>query len=220
MVVIANSPQWFLGVDSALEILFFFIALGIALFSMKIYRYTSRKRFLFFHLAFLFMAVSFLVRSVTNLFIYYQIKKDISVATKLAAVSNIYDMGFLIHILLMLTAYMILIALSLELRDIRVITLLFLMVILAAVIATNTYTVYYVISVILLAYIVNHFRENAKKLGTKTSKAVFAAFSLLLLSQGVFLFVHMHPYMYLLGHLFQAMAYGMLFIVFILVRRL
>ena len=166
------------------------------------------------------MAVSFLVRSITNLIIYQHIKTDVSLAAKLAAVTSVYDIGFLVHILLMLTAYMILIALSLELKDIRVITLLFLMVVLAAVIATNTYTVYYIISAILLAYIVNHFRENANKLKTKTSKAVYYSFLVLLLSQGVFLFVQMGTSLYLIGHLLQAIAYIILLIAFIMVRRI
>ncbi|MBS3177044.1 hypothetical protein J4457_07480 [Candidatus Woesearchaeota archaeon] len=219
MVIVANSPQWFLGVDSALEILFFLISIAIALFSFKIYCYTSKKRYLFFNLAFVLMAFSFLARSLTNYLVYGAIQKDISVAAKLAAVSNVYDVGFLIHILLMLTAYMILIALSLNIRDVRTLALLFLLVVLATVISTNIYTIYYIVSAILLSFILTHFYYNAVTKSSLSAWGVFSAFAVLLLSQGIFLFVQLNRYMYLLGHAFQALAYLILLVVFVMVLR-
>lgn len=215
MVVVVHNPMWFLQIDSGLEILFFCIAVAISLFSLKIFRYISHKKYLLFHISFIFMALSFLTRSITNLLMYNEFQKEVSMSLKVASLITIHDIGFFIHILLMLTAYTLLLAIALEVKDARFLSLLYLVIIIAISLVENTYTLYYLLSVVLLGFIVNHFFHNALQKKAKSSWGVFSAFSFLLLSQAMFLFVYANEYMYFIGHILQTLAYGTLLSVFV-----
>ena len=70
---------------------------------------------------------------------------------------------------------------------------------------------------ILLAFITNHFYQNALEKSSRTAWTVFSAFAVLLLSQGVFMFVETNAYMYFIAHGMQTIAYFILLVAFIFV---
>ena len=60
------SPEWFHGIDSIFEIVSIIVALLIALYAYKIYKFSKVNKYKFFSWAFLLIAIAYIFKILTN----------------------------------------------------------------------------------------------------------------------------------------------------------
>jgi hypothetical protein len=73
MIEIVYSPKWFYGKDIAIDIIGIVILFLIAFFSLKYYRLSKNKNYLFLSASFFMISLSYFFKIITNFTIYYQV---------------------------------------------------------------------------------------------------------------------------------------------------
>ncbi len=215
---IVFSPIWFMGIDSVFEILAALISLLVGAYSFRIYRSTGKKQFKYLFVAFALIFLSFISRSVTDIMAYSLFLESMPMITRIMNVQYVYLAGIYVYQLLMMGAYMTLVALSLKIRNKRVFSLLVLFILISSVAGLYNYSIFHMVSSVLLFYVVFHFYENYRKRKSCNSLAVFLAFLMILVSQVTFIFIT-NMMFYVVGHFLQFAGYLLLLINIILVRR-
>ena len=220
MASFVPTPAWFYGVDSALEIVAVLISFLISFYGFHIYRFFGQKKYLYFSISFFLIGISLIIGAVTNYLLYFVWLKHSPLYVKANNLMLLYKAGFLVHFFLHLAAYMILMILCLKLTDRRVISLLFLFVILSVFIAEENFISFYVISFILMAfYILPFFYKNYVQNKSNHTKIVLLAFAAISLSQLLFLLSVYSDLAYVLGHVSQVAGYIALLVNFVSVFR-
>ena len=218
MDIVIYSPVWFFGYDSISELISMFITFFVGFYAHRIYKLTQQKKFKYLYLSFMLMGIAFLAKSLTNLIIYREWVTQQLYIGKIVQLYSLYNFGYLVHIMLMLASYMLLLLLLLDIKDVRIISLAFIFVILTTVLAHSQFTMFHVMSLILLGYVTVEFWKNARKTKSKTAYSVFAAYVILILSQLIFLFIDDLPAFYVAAELVQLVGYlvllGTLVVVF------
>ncbi len=212
------SPMWFMGIDSIFEIMSAIIAILVGFYSFKIYRATRRKEFKFLFLAFALLFFAFIARSVTDLAAYNLFLERIPTISRIVSVQYVYFVGIYFYQMLTLFAYLTLAVLSLKVRSRRTISLLILFVVFSSFTTLINYSMFHLVSAVLLSYVVLHFYENCRERSCTNSHLVFVSFLLILCSQVVFIMIF-HSLFYVFGHFLQFAGYLVLLINLLLVHR-
>lgn len=204
------GPRWFNGIDCAFEIILVVTALSIWYFARKAKRLTDQPRLSTLANAFLLIALSFLIKIVTNLSTYLKLQDLGSVFwfSQAIQVQILFALGYFLYRLLFLVALIWLVCLGLEVIDWRLRVLLVIFAAVGTFFSQYSYIVFHLMTVVLLAYVVaiayGHWRE---KKGFRT-RTVAMAFLMILISQVVFLFVGWEPEMYVLGETIQLLGFA------------
>jgi len=202
-----NGPQWFQVFDSVFQILFALITLAITFFSYKVFKFTKDRKFKYFSLSFLLMALGYLTISFSNLLLYLGVYDG--VISRLSEF-NIANAFFLTFILFMLVGYMLLIIISMDLKNKRLVALLLSVVLLFVAFSYQYFIKFHMISLLLLGFIALQFYENYKQKRKVNAGLVFASFYLLAFAEIFFLAT---PYMnstYVLAHGLQLTGFSLL----------
>jgi hypothetical protein len=96
------GPEWFRVFCLSFEFVVMIIAGFISLYSYKIFKLTSEKKYLCFNLAFLAITLSFLIRVITNTLVYFGAREKVNLVEQIRSVSFFYYGSFMIHVLLLL----------------------------------------------------------------------------------------------------------------------
>lgn len=219
--VYLHGPKWFFGADASLMAFAALIAFCVAFAAFRLYRMTRERKYAFFTASFVLLTFSFLARAATDTLLEGLVY---SVPEYLAGFIFLY--GYVVHILLALTAYVVLIIITHKITDLRVIALLFFIMIPSMLLSGSYYLSFYGLSMILLAFIATAYYQNYKKVCSTASCLVFIAFVLLAFAQVQFLLegfriaalASVKPHLYVTAHITQAT--GFLFILFALIKTL
>ena len=197
-----QGPVWFFGVDASLEAFAVIIALSVAIASFKVYRMTREKRFAYFTASFVLLTLSFLARAITDALL-----EEIVLKVPSAMNGLIFFSGYVSHILLALTAYLLLIIITHKITDKRIIALLFLILVPSLLISGSYFLSFYGLSAIFLAFVTLAYFQNYRKVCSAASCLVFIAFALITVAQVLFLLESVRQYLYVLAHIVQAAGY-------------
>lgn len=202
--VINDIPRAFWITDAVLEFFANLSALLLTFLSLKAYKFTSERKYGFFSLAFGLISISFIARSLIHIMLYLNLKNQ--------AIFNLASFyGVTSYIALLLTAYLLLLVLSLEFKNKKIISLLYLLSFFTVFTSQSPISTFNIVSVIILAFITIHFYEIFIIKGRKSSLAVFFAFLLIALSH--FSFVLSDSLLFfLMSHLLQTLAFIVLFL--------
>ena len=110
-----NGPVWFQKFDSVFQIIFALVTIAISMFSYKVFHFTKDKKFKYFSLAFIMVAIGYLINSFSNLLIYLVIYDGVLSSLHEFNLANAF---FLASILFTLMGYMLLIIVSMDLRQV------------------------------------------------------------------------------------------------------
>jgi hypothetical protein len=207
MDIVVISPVWFFGYDSIAELISMFITFCIGLYSHKIYKLTGQKKFKYMYLGFVLLGIAFLAKSITNWIIYKEWITGALYVGKVVKLYNLYNFGFLLHVLLMLSAYMLLLLLMWDINDERIVSLSFIFILITTLLTQHIFIMFHVTSFILLGYLGWEFWKNARKTKKTTAYTVFGAFVILLLAQLVFIFMDEVRAFYVAGEVVQLVGY-------------
>jgi len=224
MIELIYSPNWFYGKDIIIDIISIFVLSLIAYFSIKYYKISKNKQYLFFAGSFISIALSFLFKVVTNFTLYFNIINIkhlglITMTYNTIKSSNILsDIGFLLYRLLMLVGLFMLYSTYSKNKKINNILILYFIFVLAYF-SKSAYYVFHITALIFLFLITWQYWKNYQKSKIITTKLLIYSFCLITLSQIIFIFIGLHTTFYVIAEIIQLLGYLILLLTFIKVLK-
>ncbi len=203
-------PAWFSGYDISLEFIFFIVSLTVAITAYDVYKLTGQRQPKLFSLAFLLISLSYVIRAVVNIFILSELAEQPTLLSELRDAIVLNNLGIYINLLFFISGLLVLVYLSLKSHSKKLFALLFLTTLLGITFSANRIALFYLLSTLFLVYIVNHYWINYRKRKTKRTLFILVAFTSLLLSTLFFIFSTENEVFYILGHIFELMAYAII----------
>ncbi|RJQ15644.1 hypothetical protein C4573_05800 [Candidatus Woesearchaeota archaeon] len=219
-VNIALSPSWFLGYDSLIELFGMFTALLICFYSYRLFRMVKEKKYLYLSLSFFFIGAALAARAGSYLLMYFSWGHIRTIGSPIAKniiqSSTLNFLGFSAHIILMLAAFMTLIALNMKVKDKKLISLLFILAFTSSFLGIYVaYALFFIVSFILLLYITHYFYQNYAEKKTAQSRNVLLAFAILTGAQLLFALSSVWNTFYVAAEIVQLISFITLLIHFI-----
>jgi hypothetical protein len=202
-------PGWFFGANAALELVATIACFLILIAGYRAFNLSHDRKFKFFGLAFFFLGISFLARTLVHLLFF---KYSSTYIVK--HVAELFNYGSFFYIALTLAAYLIILTVSLDIGGKKTTALLFSLAFVGIFFSTIPLKIFHLFSLIVLAYILGHYLNNYLDKKNFTALLTFLAFLLILAGHVLFLnFIYslFSVYViYILAHLFQLGGYMVL----------
>jgi len=214
-------PSWFKGIDQAVDLISLLTCLGIFLYSLKAYQVTKYRKYLVFSLAFLLIALSFIVKTADILGFSPMIKETVKQVSFVVSMNRTVNLHFLlvqIQRFFILLAFMALFCLSRKIESKEAI-LLYTVFIFIISFFTNSYFLFHFLTSIVTFLIVLHYYNNHKKIKTRNSLFSYFAFIAIFLSQIMNMFILYFVYSYVIAEFLQLIGFLFLLYTLISVRR-
>ena len=224
MLGIVYSPQWFYGIDILFESINVIAAILIAFFSYRIYRFTKEKKYFYFGMSFVGIALSFISKILTNFQFYYNFLRQSNIVDSLLVTVtahkslNIFLSAYFFHRLFMLLALTGIFFVVCKYDK----KLLFIFAYLIAIItafSTSEYFIFHVTTSIMLGYIFCQYYYNYKHHPTKNTFLVAFSFFLILISQIIFINIIIGVENYALAQVIQFIGYIILLYAYIRISK-
>lgn len=217
---IVLTPDWFLGTDVLIEIFSFVILSLFFYFSIKAYKLTKNKNSLLLGGAFLLIALAELATIFTKLVLYYDtsfaqnIGQAVVTYNVVQSVDVFYYIGFFFHKLLTLIGFYIIYRIPLKRRLSGDLILILAFLVIAALFSQGFYYLFHITALILLALIIKNYCDVCKKNKSRNTKMLIASFSMLALSQILFI-ISKIGILYAAAQIIQLVSYLTLLILII-----
>lgn len=203
-------PNWFFIYSLIFEVVFVIAASLASYFSFKVYSISKQREAKLFGIGFMFISASYLIWLLINIFMLQDLTEAVHSLDfnemVLMSVIQIYT-----HMALFIIGLLTILYTTFKTDNKRVYSLLIILTILAVAISSNKAVAFYLVASILLLYIVIHYLYNYVKDKNSKSLMVLIAFCLLFLSHVHFIFATNTLY-YVLGHIFELIAYVLIII--------
>ncbi|MBS3136751.1 hypothetical protein J4401_07405 [Candidatus Woesearchaeota archaeon] len=225
MIELVYSPNWFHGKDIIIDTVSIVVLSLIAFFSIRCYRIDKEnKNYLYLAISFIVIAFSFLFSIITNFTIYY---KSIETANlgfltltyqAMRSTDILFFIGYLMHRILMLSGLFMLYCIYDKHSKSGMFLGLYLILV-STYFSRSAYYIFHLTMLVMLLIITLQYWKNYRKVMNKTSKWLFYGFSLITLSQIVFIFINTNPLLYVAAEIIQLLGYIGLLITFIKVLK-
>jgi len=209
MVHLYFMPNWFVGYNILLHIIFCIITLLVSLFAFRVHKMSGQRQPKLFSIAFLFVSLAFFIESIMNLLILAELNEHVTLV--LEDITSIALFNFIInyaHIILFSIGLVTLAYMTFRVRSAKIYSLLLIITLVPLFFTSNPLYLYYLTSSILLIYILAHYLINY--LGKKQTRTLLVLFAFLLLLFGniqVFFSISNHEIYYVIGHFIELIAY-------------
>ncbi|MBD3209036.1 hypothetical protein GF367_01285 [Candidatus Woesearchaeota archaeon] len=216
MITLVFSPRWFYGYDIIFEALAVIVTLIIGLYSLRIYRFSRERTYKYFGLSFLSFAAAFIGKIAMNFALYNPsaVKSTLqqaqpAVTQKLLEKSNlVLQAGYDAHRFLFLLALLGIYWIVSKSDDLEHRWFFVYLIALASLFSFNAYFIFHITATIMLLFILKHFHAFCfKRKAPMTTHLNFLAFSLLFLSQLVFIFVFLNNAIYVVAEVVQLLGF-------------
>lgn len=215
------TPGWFNGYDLLFSSVGLVVALLIAAYSWRIYRFNRENRFMYFSLAFLLVSVSLAFKIFTSgVLYYYPVRETVYQVIGPAAGPGLkysalfYRAGFFFQMASMLLAWLVIFLVSQKSRarltkfyEVSQIGLSIYLLLLVSVISNFDYKVFYLTSSVLLSLIVLNYYKNYLTTKKKSALKVMAAFLLILAGNMISIFVFLQNGSYVVGEVLALVGF-------------
>jgi len=220
-MVYVVGPTWFYGIDYIFDLVSVIVGLLISYFSYRTYRYTSQKKYLYFASSFFLVALAFIAKVLATIPVYSKELKveTVGLVTVTSHIINkvtwINQFGISIARLVMLVAFLILVLVSLKIKDKKIILLLIYLLIISTTLVSASYIVFHVTLLIMLSILFLNYRKNYLRIKSLNAKLVMCSFFALLISQIFFIFEGLAENFYVIGESVQLIGYLILLVAII-----
>jgi hypothetical protein len=205
------APSWFYGFDIFLEIMFAIVALIVALYAFRVYRLCEHKSSRLLGISFLLISLSYGLWALLNMFAVSKISGAQTILQLEQA--NIWRLlGIYAHILFYLTGLVVLTYMSLKVKNGKVLWILLALTILTTSIVEEKHLVLYLFSSILIIFIILSYLEELIVNKNKKVLLILSAFIFLFLGRLDLSFSYASNAHYVIGHLLELIAYGLILI--------
>ncbi len=199
-------PHWFFGYDIALEVLFALVTLGVAFYSLYIFKLSAERGCKVFGLAFISISLSYFLWAGVNFFIVSRLA-DSSRTLSLDNLSAIGFIGVYGHMLLLLLGWATLAYSTLNTKGYRAYSLFVSLPLILLIFSAHKAVSFYFTSSLLILYVIFHYVAEYKQTGKITTFLVLLAFIFLFLGNLDFTFASVQHVTYVIGHAFHFIAY-------------
>ena len=203
-------PNWFVGFDIIMELLFAIVAITVSIFAYKIYKISKEKGVKLFSVGFLFIGLSYITHALINFFIVSEMAKG----TREVIVENLQTTAFLSVVLFMALFTIGLITIFYANNKTNKKENYFLLIILGLLsVFTNISYIaaFYITSTFILIFINFHYAKDYIQNKNHKTLLVFISFIFLLLSTLVFVFPVTYEE-YVIAHFLELVAYVLILV--------
>lgn len=215
------TPDWFLGKDIIIDFFSFIVLLAFFILCWKYYKLSKKKNLLYLGIGFLLISIAQLADILTKVVLYYdttftqRIGQLIISYHIVKSVDIFYKVGFFFHRLLTLCGFYIIYKLSRrEKWKADSFLVLYFLLIISAVGSDIHYYIFHLTTLVLIALLIKNYVEIYKKQKNINTKILIIAFSLLALSQMIFLLSKLKVF-FVFGSLIGLVSYLILLILII-----
>ncbi|PIZ52515.1 hypothetical protein COY27_00185 [Candidatus Woesearchaeota archaeon CG_4_10_14_0_2_um_filter_33_13] len=216
------TPNWFNGLDIFFEGISLIVALLIAAYSLRIYRFTKENRFAYFMVAFLMVAFGLASKMFTSSVLYYHPLREVTagvlspiVGPGLEFADLFYRAGFFVEMFLMLAAWLLIFFISQKSRDrlrkyheVSQMALFIYLIFLISFVANFQYVVFYLTSAVILGLtVLNYYKNYLNTDKNENAFRVMLSFIFILLSNVFFVFVYFYNQFYVLAEIFMLIGF-------------
>ena len=207
-------PQWFFGFDIGMEILFAIITCLVAVFAFKINKVTKERKIWLLGVAFLLMGLSYIFLGVINYW-FAQIASEQFREVSIGEIQTVGIVGVYLYMILFTSGLVTLGYLTAGMKKGKTYYLLFGLSLL--VIASSFYKLitFRILAVFLLSFIAYQYFDDYLKNKNKKEFWILLSFTILFLSSVCFIFSPVYYPAYIVGHLFELLAYIIMLVVLI-----
>lgn len=213
------APPWFLGFDLALELVFAVTAMILALFALRIYRATSQRPAKLFGTGFFLISISYFIQAGLNFLALGELGEPAPLIAHIPEALAYQTLGIYLHIFLMLSGLVVLLYMSFNSKNRKMLAAALLIVLLPLLFDVNILYTFYLISTICLAFIAWYYVNNYLARRQSLSLLTAAAFILLLIGSAAYFFSINEQLFYAVGHVLQFAAYILILINFYMVLK-
>lgn len=192
------TPDWFLNWDVLIDHLSFIVLFVFFVLCLRTYKLNKKKNFLYLGAGFFLIAIAQLAAIVTKLILYYDtpftqtVGRVIMTYEVVNSIDIFYFIGFFMHRLLALSGLYIIYRLPIIKKTSKDLFLaLFLslyFIIISALFSSKAYYLFYATALILLFLIIKNYYLIYEKNKIANTKILITAFSILAISQIIFIF--------------------------------
>lgn len=225
MVKLVFTPDWFLGKDILISFFSFFVLAILFWLSFKNYKFSKdKKSFLYFGIGFLLIALGELATILTKLVLYYdttftqQIGQIVITYNVVNSVDIFYKIGFFLYKLLTLAGLYGIYRVNYKQTRETDIMLTGYFILLSVALSASFYYLFHLTALILLIFIISNYIRLYKKNKLSNTKILIIAFSLLALSQLIFIFSKLETF-FVMANLIQLLSYVIFLILVIKITR-
>ena len=207
------TPEWFNGFDLLFDSIGLVVAMLIAAYSWRVYKFNKENRFAYFSLAFLLVSVSLAFKIFTSGVLYYfPVRETVAQVIGSAAGPRLkysalfYRAGFFFQMASMLGAWLVIFFVSQKSRarltkfyELSQIGLFVYLLLLISVISNFKYEVFYLTCSVLLSLIVLNYYKNYLTTEKKSVFKVMTAFLFILAGNIFSVFVFLQNGSYVVG---------------------
>ncbi|MDP3698142.1 MAG: hypothetical protein Q8R47_01005 [Nanoarchaeota archaeon] len=215
------TPGWFNGYDLLFDSIGLVVALLIAAYSWRVYKFNRENRFMYFSLAFLFVSVSLAFKIFTSGVVYYfPVRETVAQVIGSAAGPRLkysalfYRAGFFFQMASMLLAWLVIFLVSQKSRarltkfyEVSQIGLFMYLLLLVSIISNFDYKVFYLTSSVLLSLIVLNYYKNYITTRKNSALKVMAAFLFILAGNLISVFVFLQDGSYVVGEILALVGF-------------
>ncbi len=212
-------PNWFLGYDILLELAFAIVSLIVGIYAFKIYKLSEQQESKLFSIAFFSISVSYFIQSFLNFAIISELNENISILLRINNINTMNNLGIFAHMIFFMAGLITLVYMTLRIRSVKAYSLLFIIIMLSLIFSLNKLYIFYLLSSVLLLYILIHYFKNYFESRKPRMLLVLVAFAFLLFGTIHFIFSLNHGLYYVIGHFLELIAYLLILTNLILVIR-
>lgn len=218
---IVFTPEWFLGSDVLIEIFSFLVLIAFFILAYRNYKLSKNRSTKYLGLGFLAIALAELATVFTKVILYYDttltqnIGQMVVTSRVVQSVDIFYYVGFFFHKLLTLGGLYAIYRIPLKRKLERDSLLAICFIIISALFSSAFYYLFHLTAFILLLLIINNYWQIYIKNKSENTKILIAAFSLLALSQLIFILSKLNV-CYVTAQILQLVSY--LILLFLIIR--
>ena len=219
------TPEWFNGFDLVFETIGLIIALMIAFYSYKIFRFSKENKFVYFSLAFVLVALGLGFKMFTSSVLYFfPLRESVAIVLKpvmgggLTLADLFYRAAFFMQMSVMLSAWLLIFFISQKSRErlkkyheISQIALFIYLILLISIVANFRYFIFYLTSAVILGMtVLNYYKNYLNSKRNKNSFRVMLSFLFILFSNNIFIFVSFYDKLYIVGEVIMLIGFLLL----------
>lgn len=208
MPAIDLNPHTFYTIDLLFGLISTLVAVFIASYAFKGYLLTRNKTSLFFSSSFMLIAAGLLSRAAFDYLVKFELAANPMFL--LDAMTSLQSLMLFFSIFLLNTGYVLLLVLFYKVRSKRIAALLIVLIAALVLLTSNAYLTAHVVPAILLLFALTHTTEHFFKKRTRNAFLVLSAFSVLFISELLFMLVLKSIAFYFVGTILRVAAYMLL----------
>lgn len=208
---------FYFGIDAAFGAFTTLVLFLAFMLSRKMWDISKIKRYKYFAWVFGGITLSFLSRTLTNLLLYFKYDEVVlnPASKSLIGFSNVFLIGYTIHILSGLGFYLLLLFVTMNVERWRLYFATLCLMLVGLFLSRSYFTSFYALAFVILVFVAGQYLMNYRKVRKLPSLLVFMVFLFLALAQAGFYAHTFGTIFYLLGYIFQAIGIFTLVIVLI-----